>query len=217
MIYSKIARAILASILLGLCSTANAFRSTDFESYTDPDYKGYVPKKIILLVANTSNEMRVDIEKRLKEAFKKKGIVLVSYRDLFPPTRTWRKDEQATIYEREQVDSGLIVAAGASSSSVIPVATQTYGTTNVFGSYGSAGTFNATTSSNSTSYNLTAHKSTAEFSAVLLDIKANRAVWYVDITTKAGGALFVNSKGDAKGLVKGVMNGLEKDNHLTKR
>ena len=216
-ISSKITQTILASILIGLCSTATAFRSTDFESYTDPDYKDYVPSKIILLVANTSNDMRVEIEKRLRETFKKKDIVLVSYRELFPPTRTWTKDEQVTIYEREQVDSGLIVAAGASSSSVIPIATQTYGSTSVFGSYGSEGTFNAAATSNSTSFNVTTRKSVAEFSVVLLDIKSNRTVWYSDITTKAGGTLFVNAKGDAKGLVAGVMKGLEKDGHVTKR
>lgn len=104
MIYSKIAQTIIASILLGLCNTASALRSTDFESYTDPDYKGYVPKKIILLVANTSNEMRAQIEKRLKEAFKKKDIVLVSYRELFPPTRAGAKlNRQQSTRERKWI------------------------------------------------------------------------------------------------------------------
>jgi hypothetical protein len=58
-------------------------------------------------------------------------------------------------------------------------------------------------------------KSTAEFSAVLIEIAKNRTAWYVDVTTKAAGTLFVGEKGDAKAIVKGVVESLVKDGHLS--
>jgi hypothetical protein len=210
---------LLAFILTAaiLAAPAYAFRSVKFESYTDPDYKDYRPQKVVLLVANTSNEIRTQIEERMADGFAKRGVTVISYRRLFPPTRTWAKEDQLAIYEREGVDSGLIVTAGASASSVIPVATQTYSSATVFGSYGSQGTFNATGSGTSTTYNIMSAKSVAEFSAVLLDLKQNRTAWYVDVTTKAGGTLFVSEKGDAKALVKGVVDALESDGHVPKK
>ena len=170
----------------------------------------------MLLVANSSNEMSKHIEKYLVRAFEKRGVVLISYRNLFPPTRTWSESDQVRIYEERKIDSGLIVTVGARSSLVIPVATKTYGSTNIFGAYGSQGTFSANASTNSTTYNVMSAKSKAEFSAVLLDISKNRTVWYADVTTKAGGTFFVGAKGDAKGLTKGIVKGLEEGGHLSK-
>ncbi len=208
---------VLLLALLTCAPPAYSFRSVNFESFTDPDYQGYTPRKIILLVANASNETRRQIEVRLAQTFRSKNVVLVPYRDLFPPTRAWTKEEQLAVYEREQVDSGLIITVGASSSQVIPIATQTYGSANVFGSYGTQGTFSGSANSTSTSYNIVSARSTAEFSAILLDLRANRTVWYADVTTKASGTIFVGAKGDAKALVKGVINGLTKDGHLQRK
>lgn len=207
----------LASILLLFCSPSNAFRSTKFESYTDPDYKGYTPKRVVLLVASQSFQLREVVKNRLIKSFEKKGVVIIPYRKLFPPTRTWSAEDQVKIYKRENIDSGLIVTAGTSSSAVIPIATQTYGTTNVFGSYGSRGTFHGSANSDSTSYNIYGARSIANFSAVLLDIGKNRTVWYADIVVKASGTAFVSKKGDAKGVTKGIIRGLEKDGHIKKK
>lgn len=59
-------------------------------------------------------------------------------------------------------------------------------------------------------------KSQAEFAAVLFDVKTTRAAWYADILTKAGGAFFVGSKGDAKAVAKVILNALIENNHLDK-
>jgi hypothetical protein len=214
MALNRAAAATLVALLIA-SPAALAFRSTDFESYTDPDYKGYAPKKIILMVTNASNETRQNIEQRLAETLKKSNVIVVPYREYFPPTRQWSKEDQAAILQREGVDSGMIITIGASSSSVIPIATQTYGSYGVFGSYGSNGTFNANGSGSSTSYNIVSTKSKAETSVVLLHLEANRTAWYADITTKASGTLFVSEKGDAKAFVKGIVSGLKEDGHLS--
>jgi hypothetical protein len=203
--------ATLGLLAMLTCSPALAFRSTDVESFTDPDYQGYQPKKVMIVVENASQETRSEIEERLTKALEKKGVAAFTNRRLFMPTRQYSAEERLKVFETQGIDSALIVTIGATASSVMQVATQTYGTAQV-SSYGNT----AYGSGNATSYNIYSAKSKAQFSAVLLDITQNRAAWYADVLVKAAGTLFVSEKGDAKGLVNGVMDSLEEDGHLAK-
>lgn len=205
----------LATLML-LSNTASAFRSTDVESYTDPDYQGYQPKKVMLVVENASQEMRMEIEERLTKAFEKKGIEAIPSRKLFPPTREFSTEDRMKVLEAENVDSALVVTIGESASQVIAIATQTRGTAQMNAKPTYGGGYNATGTVNSTSQNIYGAKSKAEFSAVLFDTAKNRTAWYADVQVKATGTLFVSEKGDAKGLVSAVIDGLEDDGHLAK-
>lgn len=192
---------------------ANAIRSTKHESFTDPDYLNYRPYKIVLVVENTDNRSRAAIQKKLKDKFEKFGVTIVGYRNLLPPTRNWTPEDRARIYEREGIDSVLIVTAGESASSVIHFATQSFGTTRVSGStFGN--TFSATGQTNTTTYNLYSVKSKADFSAILLDVSNSRTIWYVDVRTKAGGTLFVGGKRDGKAISKEIVKALKEDGHI---
>jgi len=208
---------VFAVCLLAVSGSAMALRSLTTESFTDPDYKGYTFKKAVLLVQNASIEGRVRIEERLTAALKDHGVELVAYRALFPPTRDWDSGQRAEILQREGVEAELIVTVGATAASVIPVAMQSFGTTHVNGSAYSTGNMtqvNGTAFSNSTSYTIVHARSSAEFSAVLLDLTKGKTAWYADISTKAGGTLFVGEKGDDKAVVKGIVEGLEKEGHF---
>jgi hypothetical protein len=209
-------RLVVLAALIMASGTASAFRSTDVESYTDPDYKGYQPKKVMIVVENASQEMRTEIEERLAKEFAKKGVEAIPNRKLFPPTREFSTEDRARILEAEGVDSALVVTIGESASQVMAIATQTRGTAQMNARPTSGGGYNATGTMNSTSQNIYAAKSKAEFSAVLFDATKNRAAWYADVQVKAQGTLFVSEKGDAKGLVGAVVDGLEDDGHLTK-
>lgn len=206
---------VLTALML-VSATASAFRSTDVESYTDPDYKGYQPKKVMLVVENASQEMRTEIEERLTAEFAKKGIEAIPNRKLFPPTREFSTDDRMKVLAAENVDSALVVTIGESASQVMAVATQTRGTAQMNAKPTYGGGYNATGTVNSTSQNIYAAKSRAEFSAVLFDTAKNRTAWYADVQVKAKGTLFVSEKGDAKGLVGAVIEGLEDDGHLVK-
>ena len=203
--------ATVGVLALLLSSPVLAFRSTDVESFTDPDYQGYQPKKVMIVVESESQEMRSEIEERLAKALEKKGVVVVTNRQVLPPTRQYSAEEKLKVFETQGIDSALIVTVGASASSVMQVATQTYGTMQV-----NASGNTAHGSGNATSYGVYSAKSKAQFSAVLLDIIQNRTAWYADVLVKASGTLFVSEKGDAKGLVSGVMDSLEEDGHLAK-
>ncbi len=224
-------RALLRMAVLlctvALSGNAFAFRSTKAESFTDPDYKNFRPAKVVVVVLNASNDTRRIIEDRLIDQLAAFGVEAIKERDLFPPTREWTAEGRAEVLAANGIDSALMVAAGASSSSVRTVGRQTFGSTNLSGTMNSTstvtspttvstrGTFQGTANSNSTSYDVVAAKSKADFSAVLMDVKTSRTAWYADVTTKASGTLFVSDKGDAKGAVKGIIDALVDDGHLS--
>ena len=183
-------RAIFVICLVLNSASAGAFRSLKTESFTDPDYRGLVFRKSLLLVQNASNDSRMQIEERLVDDLKGRGVEVIPNRRLFPPTRNWTPDEMNAALVRENVTVVLIVTVGASAASVIPVATQTFGRTTVNGNVyasGNAATFNSSASSQSTSFNIVHASSTAEFSVVLIDVSTGRTAWYADITSKAAG------------------------------
>lgn len=214
---------------LAVSGNAFAFRSVSTESFTDPDYKSYAPKKVVIIVTNATNDARKIIEERLIGELAGHGVLGVKERDLFPPTREWTPDARRQVASENGVDSSLVVAVGASSASIRTVGRQTFGTTNVSGTVNANstlsgpnavrtdGTFRGTASTNTTSYDMVSARSSADFSAVLVDLSTSRTVWYADVTTKASGTLFVGGKGDAKASVKGVVDALVKDGHLKKK
>ena len=214
---TRTSKAMLFMLLAAVSVSASAFRSLTTEGFTDPDFRGYMFHKAVLMVQNADNEGRTQIEERLTDDLKKHGVEVITYRNLFPPTREWTAETRDVILQREHVDAALIVTVGSSASSVIPVATQTFssGTANgTVNTYGNSATVHASGYSNSTTYNVLSAHSKSEFSAVLIDMATHKTAWYADISTKAAGTLFVSEKGDAKAAVKGVMEGLEKEGHL---
>lgn len=111
---------------------------------------------------------------------------------------------------REGVDASLVIGVGRADKSVIPFATNTFSNGRVSGDGSSA-----TVTGNSTSYNMYAIRSQAEFSAVIMTVAEQRIAWYADISTKASGAFFVGEKGDAKAVAREIAEALAKDGHLT--
>jgi len=209
----KIGRSILIILSLSFVAfSSHALRSTDIEAYTDPDFVDYKFTKVLLVVEGGFEVTKI-VSKRLAKDFSKRGIVLIDQKRLFPPTREWTSEARNAVLKKNLVDAVLVVTPGASSASVMPAITQTYG--NVNGNYNdSSGTFSG--SGSATSYQLYSARSEAEFSAILLDVATSRIVWYTDILTKAGGTFFVGSKGDAKAVSKGVLKGLIENNHIGK-
>jgi hypothetical protein len=80
---TRIVVVVLGAFSLG--QAAFAFRSTDVDRHTDPDYKQYRATKVVLLVAAQDLELRRDIESRMISALKDHGVEAVRQIDLFPP------------------------------------------------------------------------------------------------------------------------------------
>lgn len=206
---------VVAMLVLAAGEPAHAFRSTSSESYTDPDFKGFHPKRMLIVVNDADSEMRQEIETRFAAAMQKKGVSVVTARALFPPTREWTAEAQAQILAKEQVEAVMVIAVGAHARAVIPVMTQQHNTTTVNTSvYGNSA--QATGTSTSTAVPIYGAKSKAAFSAVMRDVATGRIAWYADVTVKASGTLFVSDKGDAKGVVGEVAEALGKDGHLSR-
>lgn len=215
----KATKSLQAILLMGLLAAQSAYalRSTKVEGHTDPDYIGYQPKKVVLVVMGASTEMRQQIDERMTKALAEYGVQVLTERQVFPPTRQWTSEQMIEILQAQGIDSSIILAVGANSSQIIPVARQTYGSANTTGYANTNGSFSANTTGQSTSYNIVSAKSSAEFSAILVEVGSGKTAWYGDIVTKAGGTLFVGAKGDAKASVKGVIEGLEEDGHIQRK
>lgn len=198
------------SVMMLSSMDANAFRRSAIYSFTDPDFKEYKPKKVMLVVMDAGPDFRAAIETQVRKALEKSGIELVMERDLFPPTREWEPEKRREIAFRENIDSGLFIGVGTADRSVIPLGTQTFasGSATISGNsvYGSG---------QATTMNIQGVRSSAVFSAALVVADGGRVAWYADISTSAEGLFFVGNKGDAKAVAKQVLKALEKDGHLT--
>ena len=210
---SSVAVKILIVVSLLLTSFTNyALRSSDYEAYTDPDFIDYRFSKVLLVVEGGFEVTKI-VSERLGKELAKRNIELVEYNRIFSPTRDWTGESRSKALIENSVDAVLMISPGASAATIIPAMTQTYGT--VSGNYNeSSGAFSGTVRSSSNQ--LYSMRSQAEFAAVLFDVKTTRVAWYADILTKAGGAFFVGSKGDAKAVAKVILNALIENNHLDK-
>ena len=216
--------AFLPALLMIFCmlapATADAFRSTKQESFTDPDYLEFKPKAVVILVLSDNLEMRNIVEDRISADFEKRGITVFVNSKLFPPTREWDNAQKAEIYKRYTIDAGIVVAFGESSQRVSQVGSTTWGsaTANTRGNTTDI-SFDAstTTHGSSTTTAIVSAKGNASFSAVMFDVRERRIAWTTDIYTKASGTLFVGGKGDAKAAAKAVVKGLIKDGHIPKK
>lgn len=209
---------VIISLLSALIAApSHALRSIKHQSFTDPDYVGFKPAKVVLMVVAMDFEIRDTIQTHMIKALSKKKVEVFLYQDLFPPTREWTEEEIKQAYAEQGVSAGILVAAGASSSETMQVGSHSFSRGSTYGNVQSNGdnaTFSASNSASTQTYGIFKKNSRASFSAVLTDLKTNRIAWYSDIFTKAGGAFFVGEKRDAKAAVKGVVRGLLEKGHL---
>lgn len=212
------ARFIFSVLAFVLCvSTSHAFRSSEYESYTDPDFENYKPKNVVLQVITSNIKQRAAIEKELETRLKKSGVKVHIYSKFFPPTRTWTQEEQQKTLKSNGVESGLVIVAGASSEDVIQVGTRTFGSAHVSGNantYGSTTTINANASGSATTMPIHGLRSASDFSAALIDIQTERAAWFIEISTSAGGLLFAGAAKDGSAAAKKIIKSLKSDGHL---
>lgn len=183
------------------------FRSTDVSGHTDPDFPDYKFKKVVLQMPNASVDFEKYVVDKLTGALKKKGIGLVLYEDILPPTREWDAESITQAFEKNGVQAALIIFLGTSSSSSTPYQ-MLYNETTTTTSHGSQSSGSATV--------MTIEKDVTEFEMTLMDIETSRTVWVGDLKTKGSGSFFVGSKSTASGLVKGLTKELEKAGHLPK-
>jgi len=203
---------VRALFLLLACATAvsvQAFRSTDFESFTDPDFVGYRPARVIVVVEGADFQLSREIEKRFIDELRERGVEGFPAMEIFPPTRPIESYNVLDELAKRMIDSALVVSSGERASNVTQFGAQTNTTVNVYG--------NQATASSSTTPMISA-SSRAEFTASLLAFgpdASSRTAWFAQVLVKASGTFFVgNNKSDAKGAVRGILQGLIKDGHL---
>jgi hypothetical protein len=196
----------LISAFVGLVvAPAHAFRSTDIESFTDPDFVGFMPKKVVVLVASDDLNVARLVETPLIEALAERGVEAHSGLDLFPPTRPIESYDMHGMLKARGIDSAILIAPSGRST----------------GSYQGPSTATTNISGNTATTTVTPQviqTSDASFEARLLALgdvpETTRVAWQAQIQTSASGWIFVSKKGDAKGAVRAITRALSEDGHL---
>ncbi len=201
-------QAILFTFFTLLAFNATAFRNTQVESSTDPDFEAYRPVRILVLIENVPEEARKEAHRRLVKAFSRANIAVQSYADVFPESRHWDYAERQARLKAHNIDSVLAVTGGESLLTWFPIANRSipnssaYATTRTYSGQGAP--------------KVTGARSRAKFRAVLYNTAEDRIVWSASVITKASGTLFVSEKGNGKGGAIGIIRALKRDRHLRK-
>ena len=190
-------------ITLSLVLTLSAFRHTDIEGYTDPDFTDYSFTTVVLQMPNATIEFRNMVEKKLAKKIKKQ-VKIYRHEDLFPPTREWDEQSTARIYEQYGIDAGLVIMVGGFESS------STAGMV-----FYNASTYGGMTTGTATQ--ATFVRDSASFEMALIDVESHRKVWIGELDTRGAGLLFVGNKSTASGLVKALVRELKEKGHIRKR
>lgn len=198
---ARAARVVFSFVAIVLLS---AFRHTDIEGHTDPDYVGYKFQTVVVQFPNSSLSFKKVAIKQLKKHFKKYKVKMYEHDKLFAPTREWTEASSRAIYEKYGIDAGLVITLGSAGSDSTPGAVLY-----------NASTVGGTTTGYATQ--VTFHRDKASFEIALVDVGTKDTVWIGELDTRGAGLLFTGSKSTAKGLVKGVIREWKKAGHLSKK
>ncbi len=186
---------------LSLVLSLSAFRHTDIEGYTDPDFIDFKFDTVVLQLPNASIDFKRHVVKRLTRQLKKKGIRVLLHDDLFAPTREWDQQSSAKVYELHGVDAGIVITLGSSGSDTTPGMVM----------------YNATTTGATTTgfaTQVTYAHDYASFEIAIVDTESMRTVWVGNLATRGSGLLFVGAKSTAKSLAKNLVREWKRVGHL---
>ncbi|MGI9199602.1 MAG: hypothetical protein ACR2QL_00985 [Woeseiaceae bacterium] len=192
---------VRTAVVLTMVITLSAFRSTDVEGYTDPDFIGYKFDTIVLQLPNASIDFKQHIVKRLSKDLKKNGVRVLLHEDLFTPTREWDQQSSAEVYARHSVDAGIVVTIGSAGSDSTPGMVM-YNQTTVGG----------TTTGYVTQTSVA--RDHVDFEIAIVDATSMRTVWLGNLSTRGAGLLFVGPKDTAKSLSKNLIKEWKRAGHL---
>lgn len=188
-------------MVLTMVITLSAFRSTDVEGHTDPDFVGYKFDTIVLQLPNASIDFKQHIIKRLSKDLKKNGVRVLLHEDLFTPTREWDQQSSAEVYARHSIDAGIVVTIGSAGSDSTPGMVM-YNQTTVGG----------TTTGYVTQTSVA--RDHVNFEIAIVDAASMRTVWLGNLSTRGAGLLFVGPKDTAKSLSKNLIKEWKRAGHL---
>lgn len=186
------ARSLLA---LSLVFALSAFRHTDVETQTNPNYAGYTFDAVYVQIPTNNAYFEEYVLKRLAKEFKKSRIRMYTSDDLFSPFRSW------TSQERQEV----MVAHGIGTTLVIELESADSRASNGMVFY-DADMGMAT--------QVQFRSDRAVFHIRLIDLATTDLAWAAIVRTRATGTLFTSDKSAAKAVSKHLTRSLRDSGHL---
>ncbi len=188
-------------LVLAMALSLSAFRSTDIEGYTDPDFVGFKFDTVVLQLPNASIDFKQHVIKRLTDQLKKSGVRVLLHDELFAPTREWDQQSSAEIYKRNGVDAGIIITIGSTGSETTPGMVM-YNQSTVGG----------TTTGYATQVSYS--RDHTSFEIAVVEASSMRTAWIGSLSTRGSGLFFIGNKSTAKSLAKNLVREWKRTGHL---
>ncbi len=180
------------------CATA----STDFEGFTDPDYRnGFKAKDIIVISEDLSLSNQKLLINRLKSSFSDYDIDVIGGIDIFPPTREYTSEEKNKIIQGTGADAILYIKVESIDYSTRHVPVQYHEGEKESYVVKSGDTAKITTKDTSyTSGGYSVSKPWMDYDVTLKDAKNGKTIWIAEGYT--GGNAFASYTTLIKDLAK---------------
>lgn len=185
--------------------------SSSVKGFTDPDYVGYKPKKILVLMPEG-----------FSKAFKSQIEIFttteaVTKNDLFLPTRTYTDKKLLDIINENNIDATLSISVESDNSSTSVSSYQTY--TNAT-AQNIGNTTTATGTTTTVPVTTSQRKSSAKIklnSLAAINNSETQTVWIGSVNTSAKGDIYTDSASTMNSMAKETVQELIRAGHLDRK
>lgn len=179
----------------------SAFRHTEVDSNTYPDFDGYKFDTVFVQIPINNPYFRDLVAEKLAKSFKRMKIRMLTDDDLFSPFETWTAQSKEKVLVQQGVDAIIMISVASVSNQVGPGVILYDGSS-----------YNGSTIGMATQVQKMSEQST--FNIRLIDESSRELVWTAILETRGNGTLFVGDKSTAKAVAHHLMKSLKKAGHL---
>lgn len=186
------AKSLLA---LSLVFVLSAFRHTDVETQSNPDFAGYTFDAVYVQIPINNAYLEEYVLERLAREFKKSKVRMYTSSELFSPFRSWTPEERNEVLVTHGIRTTLVISLESADSRA------SNGIVFYDSDLGMA-------------TRVQAQSDRAVFHARLIDVATTDVAWAAIVRTRASGSLYTTEKSAAKAVSKQLASSLRESGHL---
>ena len=184
---------ILTVIIFLTCVT------TRFTSFTDPSYRSYKLKMVVVFAPGFDLDSRTTLENAIIKKFKDKNVYAFSSLKVFPPTRDYSFSEIQNKLAKSKCNSVLIVKIKGADTGFSTMWHQTLVTQNTLYTFPIGYQYR-----------------TSEFITEIYDKKIDNKIWMSESKTKAEGSFYTGKNTTLNNYASQMVEELAKCGHIQK-
>lgn len=188
-------KSFLVLLIVGLIFTSCV--TTRFTSYTDPSYRSYKLRVVVVFAPGLDLETRKNLENTIVKNLKEKNISAFSSLEAFPPTRNYEFAYIQNKLSRLKCNAVLIVKLKSANTGTSTMWHQTLVTQNSFYTFPVAYQYR-----------------TLDFITEIYDKRIENRIWMSESKTKAEGSWYTGINTTLNNYASSMVNELIKCGHI---